>query len=102
MNFDHAGAQTNYASTSAIGFQSDPAWQLVSQIQSLVNNPGFILPTPGRSPLFQIAEHLAIPASTNHSQSKLAVTDKNFAAVREEALKSGRKKGLARAKNCKP
>jgi hypothetical protein len=94
MNFEHSSTQT----ISACGFQSDPALQLITQIQSLVNHPGFILQTPGRSPLFLIAEHLAIPAPTHHSNPKRAVTDKNFADVRQEALKSGRIKSSARAK----
>jgi hypothetical protein len=99
MNVDHSHRHIKDSSSiSAIGYQSDPALQLVIQIQSLVNNPGFILQIPGRSPLFQIAEHLAVPASTTQSNSKPAVTDKIFADVRQEALKSGLKKGSVRTK----
>jgi hypothetical protein len=96
MNTDYSN-QTDFASPiSAMGFQADPALQLVSQIQSLVSNPAVILPTPGRSPLFQIAEHLAIPAAHVYSKSKPVVTDKVFADIREEALRSKCKKSSHR------
>ena len=100
MNTDYSNQPDCAAAVSSMAFQADPALQLVSQIQSLVSNPAVILPTPGRSPLFQIAEHLAFPAAQVYSEPKPAVTDKVFADIREEALRSKCKKSSRRrAKN---
>jgi hypothetical protein len=69
--------------------QRDPASELAIEIQSLVANPEIVSWSPGRSPLFQIAAHLDISKLPQLPKPEtIAITEKIFANIRREALKS--------------
>jgi hypothetical protein len=73
--------------------QGDPASVLASQIQSLVANPEMVSLKPDRSPLFQIAAHLDISGLPElPGPQTVAITEKIFARIREEALKAHAKR----------
>ena len=73
--------------------QSDPASVLATRIQSLVANPGVVSIRPDRSPLFQIAAHLDVSGLPElPGPQTVAITEKIFARIREEALKAHAKR----------
>jgi hypothetical protein len=75
------------SSVSNMDFLADPASRLISQIRALMKKPEVVSSTPGRSPLFHIAAQLEMPALPQVPAPPSTITGKNFADVREEALK---------------
>jgi hypothetical protein len=66
----------------------DPA-SVLEKIQSLVANPDVISLTPERSPLFQIAARLEVSELPELPRpGTVAITEKIFASIRQEALKA--------------
>jgi hypothetical protein len=86
------------------GFPAPILGNLVIQIQNLVANPGFPLNTTERSPLFQIAAYLEVPPMPHATIPNVEITNKTFAAIRQEALKTpginGRKKNSVKRASC--
>jgi hypothetical protein len=73
--------------------QGDPTSVLATQIQSLVTSREGISFSRDRSPLFQVAAHLDIPALPELPKPPMiAITEKIFASIREQALKAQNKK----------
>jgi hypothetical protein len=86
VNIDLSGNPATSPSVSSMDFLADPASRLISQIRALMKKPE-VASVSGRSPLFHIAAQLEMPALPKVPAPASAITGKNFADVREEALK---------------
>jgi hypothetical protein len=71
----------------------DLASELATRIQSLVTNPEVVSLTPERSPLFQIAAQLEVSELPELPRPEtVTITEKIFASIRQEALKTQTKR----------